>query len=280
MVGGNARRARRRAGAHGHVGRLVVPRGAGWEERAPQPGYPLRRPERRVSEPLLGGGRRLAGEERLQRDEPDTLLGVRATTWWATLPPRCRPPRRRWRAVTEGATGAGEDPAECRLAVVVGRRETVLGREAEVDGRDDRRDGRGEATAQRVELRGRHGVEHEAAAVEVHHHRQMIAAAIPGSCPRKEHPDAEVVGHGMVRGRHAGGVGGRVGRHDAVEQRQEEAVDGAVAAERRRVQNGDGAHEQPRAPRKRWSVARHRRRRHRRHVSRLPGAPRARRGEG
>uniref|UniRef100_A0A0D3GTC1 HMA domain-containing protein n=1 Tax=Oryza barthii TaxID=65489 RepID=A0A0D3GTC1_9ORYZ len=54
----------------GHVGRVVVPRGAGWEERAPQPGYPLRRPERRVAETLLGGGRRLAGEERLQRDEP------------------------------------------------------------------------------------------------------------------------------------------------------------------------------------------------------------------
>jgi hypothetical protein len=150
--------------------------------------------------------------------------------------------------IRQRACRAGEGPPEGCLAVVVGSREAVLGREAVVDGGDDGRDGRRQAAAQRVVLRRRRGVEDEAAAVEVHDHRELVAAA--GDL-RDEEAGAQVVGDGVVRGCHAAEGGRRGGRRGAVEEGEQEAVDGAVAAERGGVQRGGGAHKQPRAPRQR-----------------------------
>ena len=108
----------------------------------------------------------------------------------------------------------------------------MLGREAVVHGGDDGRDRRGEAAAQSVELGRRHGVEHEAAAVEIYNHWQLAAAS---GGRWNEQADAEVAGDGVVGGRNAGGIGRGARRDGAFEQGEEGAVDGAVGAEGRGV---------------------------------------------
>jgi len=119
-------------------------------------------------------------------------------------------------------------------------------------------------------------VEDEAAAVEVHDHRELFAPAAWDL--RDEDAGVQVVGDGVVRGCHAADGGRRGERRGAVEEGEQEAVDGAIAAERGGVQRGGGAHKQPRAPRQRglpWP----RRRVWRGHRSPCPSVSRAGRSQ-
>jgi len=127
----------------GHVGSLVVPRGAGGQERAPQPRQPLGATERGVAEPQLRLRGRLAAEEWLHGDQPRDGVGEARGDVVRNVAAGAVPGHedgsgggRRQRA-----SRAGEDPPEGCLAVVVLRREAVLGREAVVDGGDDGWDG-------------------------------------------------------------------------------------------------------------------------------------------
>lgn len=74
-----------------------------------------------------------------------------------------------------------------------------------------------------------------------------------------------MVGDGVVGGGYAGGVRDRVGRDGAVEEGEEGAVDGAVVAEGRGVEDGDRGHEQARPPWQRGFPRRRRRIRRRGH---------------
>ncbi|KAF7014491.1 unnamed protein product [Triticum aestivum] len=254
----------------GHMRRRVVPIGPLRQERLPGPiraAHVHHRPH--ALQPQLCFRALLAAEVRLQQDdagEADRVIrsnsgrggpsvGHVVSDVAAGAVPGEEAAGEIDRDADVGREARGAKVAEHIRAVIVGCGVTVLGRASVVDGDDHGAQLAAEAATHGVQGRGRRGEQRKTATVTVHDDRERRRLGFTHGRGEDARPEVPGGVDNDVGGADAERVRARPRRGLAVDEREEEAVHGAVAALREVAGGPEREHLEPHRPRQ------HRRRR-------------------